>query len=485
VAVAHHVRGEGRAQIEAAEQCLEAAYQVGEPGWASSALSMRAMALVRENTVESALLDLARAETELSMCQDEGLAGWAHTGLGYGYLELRLYELALPHFERVLEITASPIPLREERTIDLMNLAELHLRWADELERATPYDGSAEEAARFRRTGHAYAAEALAEAERVGATGLRETCRAMELCSRPRSGAQASLDELQTAWESPNHTVHQGGRATVGGALARALWRSGRQDEALQVVREAAQYAEVASDWQVAAGVRWLLIEMEVQAGVPGARSGQAYGRLLSQVLWKQRLSTLQGASAALDVERLRHATALAQRAALEDPLTGLGNRRALEQALAEVAAGDHDDRPTSLLVVDLDHFKAVNDRHGHPVGDQVLAALADALRGAARSEDLVARIGGDEFVVLARRTDAENGAALAQRIQAAVEGLRVSTPDGDTVRLGASVGVGTTDATTTAQDLLEAADRAMYASKRRRLPEPGPHADLASSVPG
>jgi diguanylate cyclase (GGDEF)-like protein len=156
-----------------------------------------------------------------------------------------------------------------------------------------------------------------------------------------------------------------------------------------------------------------------------------------------------------------------------------------LEQALAEVGAGDHDDRPTSLLVVDLDHFKAVNDRHGHPVGDQVLAALADALRGAARSEDLVARIGGDEFVVLARRTDAENGAALAERIRAAVEGLRVSTPDGDTVRLGASVGVGTTDASTTAQDLLEAADRAMYASKRRRLPEAGQHANLASSVPG
>jgi tetratricopeptide (TPR) repeat protein len=142
-----------------------------EPGWISNALSMRAMARVRAGAVEPALLDLARAEIELGLCTDDGLRNWAHTGLGYCYLELRLYELAQPHFEAALAIVACPLPLPESRTIDLMNLAGMHLLWADELERARPYEAADEEALRHRALGHDRARAALAEAERMAMYG--------------------------------------------------------------------------------------------------------------------------------------------------------------------------------------------------------------------------------------------------------------------------------------------------------------------------
>lgn len=466
VAVAHHVAGDSSAQAAAAERCLEIAWLGVDPGWASNALSMRAMALIRQNLVEPALLDLARAELELEACADAGLRCWAHTGLGYSYLELRLYELSLPHFEAAVELDASPIPLEEAGVIDLMNLAELHLRWADELERVDPYESARAEAHERRARGNHYAVLACAEAARIGAAALAQSCRAIELSSRPRDTAEESLPELRAAYESPDHADYQGGRASAGGALARALWRVGHRDEGLAVAREAVALSEAAGDWQVAATVRWLLVEMESLCGVPGAASGRDYGRLLSRVLWQQRLATLQGARAALEVEKLHTDKVAALRAANEDHLTGVGNRRALDRAMGQASTAARPD-PVSLLVVDLDDFKRINDSHGHVVGDEVLCAVAAAIRSVARSTDLVARLGGDEFVILAPGSDEVAGAALAGRIRDAVAAVQVSVPGGVVVP-EVSVGVGTTGPEVAVPELLEAADRDMYRWKGR-----------------
>lgn len=465
VAVAHHADSDLEAHALAADRCLDLARQAGDEGWVSNALSMRSMAHLRADRVEAALLDLARAEVALAACDNDALACWAHTGLGYAYLELRLYELAQPHFEAAVALDASPIPLDEATAIDLLNLAELHQRWADELERAMPHAEAGEEADRRRELAHGYAVQGAAEATRVGIRSLAETCRAVELVCRPSDSAADSLDDLRTAYDSTAHSEQQGGRAVVGSALARALWRVGRREEALAVAREAAELSATATDWHVGANVRWLLVEMEYQAGLSGAASGHDYARLLSRVLWQQRLSTLQGAQAALDVERLRRETARVEKQALEDPLTGVGNRRALDAALT---AGRIDDEPCSLLIVDLDAFKTVNDVHGHTVGDEVLRGVADALRSVARAEDLVIRLGGDEFVVVARGTDDAGAAHLAARMRAAIAGVQVDVPDGQ-VTLTASVGVSTTGSSTGVLELLETADLDMYRSKRGR----------------
>jgi diguanylate cyclase (GGDEF)-like protein len=475
--------------LAAAERCLALAVQADAPGWASAALSLRATALARQGRMEPALLDLGRAEAELTECRDDALRGWAHTGLGYCYLEIRLYELAQPHLERAQAIGLSPVPLREAPVLQLMKLVELHIRWADELERVRPYDGSDDDVERHRRHGHAWADRALDKALRLEVTSLVATCRAMELTSRPRDSARDSLPDLVRSFADEDPPHYAGGRAVVGGALARALWSLGRRRQALEIAREAAPYACAVGDWQVGASAQWLVVEMEAKTGVPGARSGRGYAGLLSHVLWQQRLSTLQGAEAALRLERVHRDKELAQQAASEDPLTGVGNRRVLDdtlRALQTEAAlrptiGDAEDAACSLLVVDLDDFKLINDTYGHVVGDEVLRAVAMAIRGVSRAEDVVVRLGGDEFVVLAENLTGEPDAlALAGRLRDLVtEPVR----DGDhAYEIGASIGRAAAGDLTepTADTLLATADAAMYAEKTARRS----HRDLLEAAP-
>jgi diguanylate cyclase (GGDEF)-like protein/PAS domain S-box-containing protein len=164
-----------------------------------------------------------------------------------------------------------------------------------------------------------------------------------------------------------------------------------------------------------------------------------------------------------------RHAAEL-RHLADHDALTGLVNRRSfrarLEAALADAREGD---RPAAVLVADLDGFKGVNDTYGHAVGDDLLRRVATALRSRVRAGDVVARLGGDEFGILLRDVSAERAGAVAAELLAAVEGeAAVSTPDGD-IRVTASIGVSTLDASTRASGatLLSDADTAMYEAKR------------------
>jgi diguanylate cyclase (GGDEF)-like protein len=221
-------------------------------------------------------------------------------------------------------------------------------------------------------------------------------------------------------------------------------------------------------DWQVRAGAHHLLVELEAEAGIPGAVDGRAYARLLSNVLWQQRLRTLQGTRTALEIEQLTRTSAISARAAREDPLTGLGNRRALDEVLAELLQRpDGEAQEHCLILLDIDGFKTVNDTYGHPVGDEVLRGVAAALRSATRSDDLLVRLGGDEFVVLAANATLAQGEERAARIRRAMQGT-----DWDAVAPGlqvhASIGVGATEGVTPLTALLGIADAFMYADKRR-----------------
>jgi diguanylate cyclase (GGDEF)-like protein len=158
---------------------------------------------------------------------------------------------------------------------------------------------------------------------------------------------------------------------------------------------------------------------------------------------------------------------------AMHEPLTGLYNRRHFMDRLgAEIAASQRHGRPVSLLLVDVDHFKKVNDGLGHLAGDEVLKMIAHVLTGAVRKEDVVARFGGEEFVVLARETALTGAKALAERIRRAVERSRCVW-EGSEIAVTASVGVTVSSGLSqfepgrTAQQLLEAADRALYRAKQ------------------
>jgi diguanylate cyclase (GGDEF)-like protein len=139
------------------------------------------------------------------------------------------------------------------------------------------------------------------------------------------------------------------------------------------------------------------------------------------------------------------------------DPLTGLANRRALDRALERQAG-----RAVAALVVDIDHFKLVNDRHGHGAGDRVLRELAGRLAGSVRDGDLVARSGGEEFVVLLPNGKESAAAMVAHRIVASARARPFALREGElpvTVSVGYSVGPA-------GPELLRRADEALYAAK-------------------
>ena len=164
--------------------------------------------------------------------------------------------------------------------------------------------------------------------------------------------------------------------------------------------------------------------------------------------------------------EELRDLTATLAERAVRDPLTGLANRVLLEERLRMALSRDaREGRSTAVLYLDLDGFKAVNDRHGHAVGDAVLSGMADRLSAAVRPSDTVARLGGDEFVVLLEGASPGDVTALRDRIAARVcEPVRCGDID---VRVGVSIGTALAEhGDAEPQALLALADRRMYADK-------------------
>jgi diguanylate cyclase (GGDEF)-like protein len=162
--------------------------------------------------------------------------------------------------------------------------------------------------------------------------------------------------------------------------------------------------------------------------------------------------------------KRLQSERAAMRRWALTDPLTGAVNRRGLAERIDyEVARHARQRHRFAVVMIDLDGFKLVNDRFGHPAGDELLRDVAASLHEAVRDQDTVARLGGDEFCVLAPETDRGGGEHLADRIRAAVS--RVTT---GLDSLSASVGVALyPDDGGSAREVLASADAAQIEAKR------------------
>jgi diguanylate cyclase (GGDEF)-like protein/PAS domain S-box-containing protein len=146
------------------------------------------------------------------------------------------------------------------------------------------------------------------------------------------------------------------------------------------------------------------------------------------------------------------------------DALTGLANRGAFEERLiAELADAQRHGRPLGVLLADVDHFKAVNDTHGHQAGDAVLRAVGKMLAGGIRERDVAARFGGEEFAVVLPSTDLYGALEAAERLRAAIE---VARPAGIAVTISVGVAAADDARPRAAHDLLAAADRALYRSK-------------------
>lgn len=311
--------------------------------------------------------------------------------------------------------------------------------------------------------------------------------------------AHAAMESLLTQRTRPtpeNYRVwylyHAGTHAALRTEIDSRLAGSTRLDEAamaglharhLAEEPQAAALGEVASQLEVSLGAAIRLIEgAEADATQYGSRLadfsqalrgppanlGNALSRILTdteELCRRSRALSQHLSERARETEALRAALEQAHTAAMTDALTGLPNRRAFGVALAGALAGPG---PLSVALLDIDHFKKINDSQGHPAGDAVLRNLAQCIGDWLRETDHAARIGGEEFAVLLPRVGLEEAVRLAEQLRRAIAAERFLTADGKgRFNVSVSVGVAERQHGEGEAALIARADAALYEAKR------------------
>ncbi|MCB1612787.1 MAG: GGDEF domain-containing protein, partial [Xanthomonadales bacterium] len=211
----------------------------------------------------------------------------------------------------------------------------------------------------------------------------------------------------------------------------------------------------------------WLLVALPLLIYMIAHPDERESARGLELMMMLGPLSLLMAIMIPLQLENDRRLTELTQaelqarNRALRDPLTDLFNRRAFEDRLAGVIA--QSSHPQQLILLDIDHFKAINDKYGHPVGDQVIREVGRRCSSLLGRGDIFARWGGEEFAAICAEAEDEP-AAMAERMRRAIE----ATPIEPAGRVTASLGVTRVHGNDTLQGALKRADEALYAAKQR-----------------
>ncbi len=484
------ILGEDPADADEVEAMLaefsELARLDGDARRLGEAAVMRAHRIIMFDHGENALADAA---TALAILTDitapgpgEDPANWSRllsrtlNGLVLVLLKLGSHELADGVSQRAIAITestGSPI----ERLVHLLNRVRLQLSWALRLER-----GGRAAAAATRFVGAAQTAHSAAE----------QWNSALGRSAENRRSAAAECSIIGSAYAlarpDPRHLDVLGGlqdmahftedRVVLAIATARCLVLAGSAGEAVVVLSPLRdELSEDTSEAVLAVALHreYALVD-GIARGEPDPPEAIArYTAALEEELWTLREGRLTALRSHSEQQRhtLEHGAIAAQ--ALQDPLTGLPNRRALDLRLAEAMAS-LSGQPCAVALVDLDRFKAVNDAYSHAVGDDVLHSVASCLRATLRGRDLVARYGGDEFVVVMPCTPLPVAQSALRRAADAVAEL---THD---VSADVTISVGVVHAPLDGEPAaaLAAADEAMYAAKRE-----GGNTVVSGTTPG
>jgi len=278
---------------------------------------------------------------------------------------------------------------------------------------------------------------------------------------------QARLDELEAE------------RGRLRDAITRfgeGLAASHDVGQLLRVIIEAAVEATGATGATLTAGDGDAVETGEPGAGgerleLPISAGRESFGTLIlfgDTFTTEQRMTATSLAShAAIALENAR-LHRIVELQALVDGLTGISNRRQCEEALtSEISRADRLGTPLTLVLADLDDFKAINDLHGHATGDDVLREFAAVLRATVRDSDLAGRWGGEEFMLLLPGADAVGGAQLADRVRTSLMERSFVGQEGAAVSVTCSFGVAQHSPGLDERDLFAAADRALYRAKR------------------
>lgn len=202
---------------------------------------------------------------------------------------------------------------------------------------------------------------------------------------------------------------------------------------------------------------------------VQAFRTTRSFATIYSQ---EELMTRLADAMARTEnaLQELKRTNQKLERLAATDPLTGVANRRQfIEQVEAEIARAKRDGAPFSLLALDIDHFKTINDSHGHQVGDDILRGFVQKCLDAIRPYDGVARVGGEEFMVLLPQTALTVGQSIGERIREAIAGSAFAVQSGQAIPLTVSIGVSQFGRDgDTIDDILRAADERLYRAKHQ-----------------
>jgi diguanylate cyclase (GGDEF)-like protein len=255
----------------------------------------------------------------------------------------------------------------------------------------------------------------------------------------------------------PRMLVHLG--------LAHDAIHGERYDDATTNAEAARELARVHGTVYQRSFAAWTAMLIEQARNPTVGQAGRAYAADLAKQRWDERLGRLASARAQIRSERHRGQHEGLVRRTLEDPLTGLGNRRALDQRLADERNSLSDDGPIAMVIIDIDQFKAVNDLFGHACGDAVLCRVGAIICSALRPDDLALRLGGDEFCAVITGASPAVVQSRADRI-----GALVMTDDWTSVapdlHVTVSVGAASTAGPSEVEELYPRADAALYAAK-------------------
>jgi len=254
--------------------------------------------------------------------------------------------------------------------------------------------------------------------------------------------------------------------AIAGAYLARAQAAHGDLDAARAVADRAAADLIPLADPSTHLLVMQTQSEIAAARAEPGALAGLEYARSVARGWWKERQRALNAVQHALAGHDLSARHDAEWHAARQDPLTGVGNRRALDERMSVARDAG---RSIAVIAIDVDNLKIINDSYGHACGDEVLRRVGHLLREQSRAEDVVARAGGDEFVVVLDNPDERGARELVERIKAAAERVAAAEVEPWFGMLRLSIGHATSTDGTPVSDLLSVADQRMYAEKRRR----------------